>query len=180
MFLLAIVISFLIGTGITAALLHSDRAAEHPVPLENGQTVDLSPFGFTLRVPETYNIRDLTEDGSTAWLALILGDETDQFYIYSYLNDSADTIDDYEPLDMIRYYMQSGCDQVRTYTFGGRTFVSYRAAIESLTGDEYWTVFETWNPDLHLVIETQMSINRLLPILATFSFTDDHASLPAS
>ena len=72
---------------------------------------------------------------------------------------------------MIRYYMQSGCDQVRTRTMGGRTFISYRAMIKSLTGDEDWYVYETWDTDQHLILETRMLPASFLPILASITFT---------
>jgi dTMP kinase len=49
---------------------------------------------------------------------------------------------------------------------------AYRAAVETALGDEYWTVYETWNPRRHLVIETQLEPGAVLPILATFSFNE--------
>lgn len=147
-----------------------DRLEEHPALLQGGQTIDLSSFGFTLQVPESYSLSDLTEAGSSR-LTVVLGNAEDSFYIYCYPNEAMDSIENVSHLDMVRYYMRSGCDQVRPRALGGRTFISYRALIKSLTGDEDWYVYETWDPDQHLIFETRMLPASMLPILSTIKFT---------
>lgn len=169
-YILALTLCFAIGLAFTRVLSVSDEKTEHPSPLEGGQLLDLSSFGFTLRVPDTWQWSDVTQEDSL--LSLALGNAQEQMSLYLTRNPSGDDIASVPATALIRYYMDSGCDRVRTHEFGGCLFVTYRAAVETALGDEYWTVYETWNPRRHLVIETQLEPGAVLPILATFSFNE--------
>ncbi len=168
----------LLGFLLIGLFIFTDNLEEHPAALRDGQTIDLTPFGFSLQVPGNFSLSDLTEAGSSR-LTLALGNEQDSFYIYCYPNEERDSIEDCTHLDMVRFYMQSGCDLVRPRTLGGRTFISYRAIIESMTGNEDWYVYETWDPSQHLIFETRMLPASFLPIITTIQFAEPVNRLPA-
>lgn len=168
---LSLLAAFFIGCLLALCLRELDRMDSKVTPI-TGKLLDLSSFGFTMTIPDDYSTSDLTEPGGEALLSMGVGTDKEQLFIYCYENESDDHIDDYDPLDIYRYYQSAGCDEVKMQTLGGTSFISYRASVETETGREYWYEYETWNPELHLVFETKMASHRVLPILVTLTFLD--------
>lgn len=167
---------FALGCGAALILRAYDRQADTPTPLTGGQLLDLSAFGFTLRVPDAYALYDLTQDhlssGGDALFAGCASGEGQTLYLYCYRNEQGDAIDDYAEQELVTYYVSAGGEDVRTRTLGGRRFICYSAQVLSDEDGEaqLWHTYETWDGELHLVFETQLAARDALPMLATLEF----------
>ena len=172
----ALAVFFALGCGAALGLRAYDRQADTPAPLEGGQLLDLSAFGFTLRAPETFALYDLTQDhlaaGGDALFSGCASGDGQTLYLYCYRNDQGDAIDDYAEQELVTYYVNAGCEDVRTRTLGGRRFICYSAQVYSDEAGEVqiWHTYETWDGAMQLVFETQMPARDVLPMLATLQF----------
>lgn len=171
----ALAVCFLLGFG-GAMLLRSIDS--RPVkPLEGGQTLDFTNFGFTLRAPENAILRDHTQEnaaegGDALYAGSITTEEDGVLYVFCYENLSHDSLSGYAEQDVVTHYMSAGATDVRMRDFGGKPFIGYRAAIVGTDGEQLWDTYETWDQSLQITFETRMSPEDVLPILSTIEFTD--------
>lgn len=169
----ALLCCFALGFGATLILKSIDS---RPIqPLEGGQTLDFSNFGFTMRVPENAILRDHTEDnmnegGDALYAGSITTEEDGVLYVFCYENLSGDSLRKYSDQEVVTHYMSAGATDVRMRSFGGRPFIGYRATILGTDGEQHWDTYETWDEKLQITFETRMSPEDVLPILATISF----------
>ncbi|MBR5561102.1 MAG: hypothetical protein IKU73_06795 [Clostridia bacterium] len=175
LYVLALVLCFVLGFGATLILKTLDS---RPIPpLEGGQTLDFSNFGFTLRAPESAILRDHTEDnlnegGDALYAGSITTEEDGVLYVFCYENLSGDSLSGYSEQEVVTHYMSAGATDVRMRTFGGRPFIGYRASIVGTDGEQLWDTYETWDEKLQITFETRMTPEDVLPILATLTFSD--------
>ena len=172
----ALLAFFVLGCGAALVLRAYDARMDSPAPLDGGKTLDLSAFGFTLRVPQTYALYDLTQDhlasGGDALFAGCAEGDGRALFLYCYTNMQGDAISDYDEQELVTYYTGAGCEDVRTRTLAGRRFICYSAQAQTEADSAFstWHAYETWDETLQLVFETQMSASEILPILATLQF----------
>ena len=173
LYILALVVCFALGCAVSLGLKLFDSQAIRP--LKGGQLLDLSAFGFTLRVPEDAVIGDHTQDnaklGGNALYAGSAGGKDGTLYLFCYENETGDRLADYPDQNVVTYYMSAGATSVRTRIIGGRKFVCYRATVLTEQGEQTWDTYETWDETLQISFETQMAEGVVLPILATLEFT---------
>ena len=175
LYVLALILCFALGFGATLILKTLDS---RPIePLEGGQTLDFSSFGFTLRAPESAILRDHTEDnlsegGDALYAGSITTEEDGVLYVFCYENLSGDSLSGYTDQEVVTHYMSAGATDVRMRTFGGRPFIGYRASIVGTDGEQLWDTYETWDEKLQITFETRMTPEDVLPILATLTFSD--------
>jgi len=179
-FFAAVMCCLLIGCAATLALHLFDTRYDLPAPLEDGQTIDFSAYGFTLTVPDTYALNDYTTnnfaEGDHALFAGCAYGGGQELYVYCYENGQGDRIDAYPEQELVTHYAGAGGQDVRTRTLGGRRFICYRAQIAAQEGTELWNTYETWDERFHIVFETRMRSWDALAILQTITFpTDDSA-----
>ena len=169
----ALLCCFALGFGATLILKSIDS---RPIqPLEGGQTLDFSNFGFTMRAPENAILRDHTQDnqsegGDALYAGSITTEEDGVLYVFCYENLSRDSLREYSDQEVVTHYMSAGATDVRMRSFGGRPFIGYRATILGTDGEQHWDTYETWDEKLQITFETRMSPEDVLPILATISF----------
>lgn len=175
-YILAVVLFFLIGCGVAIGLNTYDQYHERITPISDGQTIDFSAYGFSLTVPDDFALNDYTTnnsaEGGNALFAGCAYGEVGELYIFCYANESGDNLSQYKAQDVVRYYMSSGATDVRMRTLGGRSFICYRATVETSNGEETWDTYETWDNDIQISFETRIDPEDVLPILATLSFTN--------
>ena len=174
LYLAALAAFFLLGCGTAFVLRALDIKADSPAPLEGGQALSLP--GLTLRVPESYFLEDYTEltDEADVLFTVIAQDGAQALYLHGYTNEQGDTISDYPEQELVTYYTHAGCEEVRTRVIGGRRFICYSAQAQADDGRyQIWYAYETWDAALHLVIETNMYSQDVLPILMTMEFTEE-------
>ncbi|MBR3794496.1 MAG: hypothetical protein IKK34_00505 [Clostridia bacterium] len=166
---------FALGFGATMILKSLDS---RPIkPLEGGQTLDFSSFGFTMRAPENAILRDHTEDnasegGDALYAGSISTEEDGVLYVFCYENLSRDSLNAYSEQEVVTHYMSMGATDVRMREFGGRRFIAYRATILGTDGEQKWDTYETWDEKLQITFETRMNPEKALPMLATLTFSD--------
>lgn len=176
LYILSLIIFFLLGFGATLILKTIDS---QPIrPLEGGQILDFSNFGFTMRAPESAILRDHTQDnqidgGDALYAGSITTEEDGVLYVFCYENLSGDSLDGYSDQEVVTHYMNAGATDVRMREFGGRPFIGYRASILGTDGEQLWDTYETWNEKLQITFETRMRPETVLPILATLTFSDE-------
>ena len=173
LYLLALAAAFIIGCGAVAALFYMD--SHEYTPLEGGQSVSFADFGFSLSVPEDFRIFDETQArldaGNDVLYAGRLGKDDTVLHLYCYENTEGDDLAAHDPQDVVTHYMSAGAAEVRMRDFGGRPFICYRAEVLAEDkGIEIWDAYETWNPRVQIVFETQAAPRDVLPILATIQF----------
>lgn len=161
--------------GFCATLILKSIDSKPIEPLEGGQTLDFSNFGFTMRVPENAILRDHTEDnmnegGDALYAGSITTEEDGVLYVFCYENLSGDSLSEYSEQEVVTHYMNAGATDVRMRDFGGKRFISYRAAILGTDGEQRWDTYETWDEKLQITFETRMHPDVALPILATLAF----------
>ena len=176
LYILTLVVCFLFGLLFTLGLRMMDMRSVKP--LQGGQTLAYTDFGFTMRVPETSIVRDHTEENYQGGAdALYAGSITTQedgvLYLFCYENTEHDNLAAHDERDVVAHYMSAGATQVRTREFGGRRFICYRASILGPDGEELWDTYETWDERLQITFETRMSPDNVLPILATIVFSEN-------
>ena len=175
--LLAFFVCILFGCGTVLILRTYDHFMDDPAPITGGQLLSSPSLGISLRFPEAWELNDNTpeamEDNNDILYAVsATGPNGRALYLYVYLNEQGDHIDAYSDQELVSYYMHSGCDDVRMRTLSDRRFICYRAAVETENGNEYWHAYETWDPSVHIVFETQMLSSGTLPILRTLTLSD--------
>ncbi len=174
-FIAAFLCCFLIGCGAALTLHLFDTYFDMPEPLEGGQAIDFSAYGFTLTVPDTYSLNDYTTnnfaEGGDALFAGCAYGSGQELYIYCYANPQQDDISAYSEQELVTHYTAAGGQEVRTRTLGGRRFICYRAEVYTENGFETWDTYETWDKDIHIVFETRMNPWDVLPMLQTITFT---------
>ena len=172
-----LIIAFFLA-GCAAALLMSayDARSERIRPMEGGQLLDLSAFGFTLMTPEGWQTADYTdqnhESGGAAVFPGCTGTQGSALYIFCYDNENGDSLENYAPKELFRYYMSAGAQDVRLRTLGGRRFIEYSALVQREDKIETWFTYETWDAARQITFETQIPARDVLPILATITFTE--------
>lgn len=175
LYILSLIAFFLLGCVIALGLYTYDTCAQHITPLQGGQTIDFSAYGFSLTVPEGYSLNDYTTnnhaEGGSALFAGCAYTEGEELYLFCYENESGDNLADYEEQQVVSYYMSAGATHVRMRTFGDRPFIEYLMSVDTPEGEELWYTYETWNEDIQITFETQMAQSAVLPILATIRFT---------
>ena len=174
-YILALIVCFLLGMALALGLRALDMRTI--APLEGGQTLEFTDFGFTMRVPETAVLRDHTEEnyqngGDALYAGSITTQEDGVLYVFCYENAALDNILSYPQKELIHHYMSAGATDVRMREFGSRSFVCYRAAITGPAGPELWDTYETWNETVQITFETRMSPDTALPLLFTMDFAD--------
>lgn len=174
-FIASLMICFLFGCCATLALHLFDTHFDLPKPLEGGQTIDFSAYGFTLTVPDHFALNDYTQnhrdEGGNALFAGCTYGGGQELYIYCYENAQGDDLAAYSEQTLVSHYMSAGAQDVRIRTFGGRPFVCYRAEATVQGRIEIWDTYETWDEAIHLVFETRMNPWDVLPSLQTITFT---------
>ena len=174
-FLAAVLCCLLLGCAATLAIHVYDTVFDMPAPLEGGQTIDFSAYGFTLTVPDGYALNDYTTnhfaEGGDALFAGCAYAQGSELYIYCYDNPEQDNIQTYSEQELVAHYMSAGAQEVRIRTLGGRRFICYRTEVSAENGPETWDTYETWNEDTHIVFETRMNPWDVLPMLQTITFT---------
>ena len=171
----ALLCCFAFGFGATLILKTLDS---RPIePLEGGQTLDFSNFGFTMRAPETAILRDHTEDnanegGDALYAGSIATEEDGVLYVFCYENLGGDSLKEYSEQEVVTHYMSAGATDVRMREFGGQPFVCYSASVIGTDGEQRWDTYETWDEKLQITFETRMTPEIVLPILATLTFSD--------
>lgn len=174
-FLAALLCCFLFGCFATLCVHLYDLYFDMPAPLESGQTIDFSAYGFTLTVPDGYALNDYTTnnfaEGGDALFAGCAYADGQELYIYCYDNPMGDDITAYSEQELVTHYTTAGALEVRTRTLGGRRFICYRIEVQGEDGHETWDTYETWNEDMHIVFETRMRPWDVLSILQTITFT---------
>ena len=175
-YLAALLAVFLLGCGAALALRAYDQRLDAPAPLSGGKALDLSAFGFTLRVPQEFTLHDTTpatspSDGGALFSGCAEGGDQ-ALYLYCYKNDQGDSIDGYTEQELVTYYMSAGCADVRTRELGGRRFICYSAQAEVDGETQTWRCYETWDASTQLVFETRMAAKDTLAILATIEFVE--------
>lgn len=174
LYIAALIACFLLGAGGALVLRMIDARAI--TPLSGGQEMDFPEFGFTLSVPQDFRLFDHTDEnyasGGNALYAAALAGNEDILYLFCYENETGDRLADHSEQDVVSHYMRAGASDVRMRSFGGRRFICYLANVEGEHGVETWYSCETWDETLQIVFETDMPPERVLPILATLSFTD--------
>ncbi|MBQ8619421.1 MAG: hypothetical protein IJ418_18220 [Clostridia bacterium] len=172
LYILSLVLCFAVGCGVTLYLRYTD--AQEITPLSGGQTWDLGPFGFTMRVPEDAIIADHSrENAELGGNALYAGSSSGKdgtLYLFCYENETGDNLESYPDQDVVSYYMGAGATSVRTRMIAGRKFVCYRAQVLTEEGEQAWDTYETWDEKLQISFETQMDESVVLPLLATIKF----------
>jgi len=172
-YILALLVCFLLGMALALVMRSLDMRKIKP--LEGGQHLPYSDFGFSMRIPNTAIVRDHTLDnlesgGDALYAGSITTQEDGVLYLFCYENVSADSIDLYPKQDVVSHYMSAGATQVRFRDLGGRQFICYRASVLGPDGEQLWDTYETWDENIHLVFETRMNPWDVLPILQTVSF----------
>lgn len=175
LYILSLIVCFSLGLCTTLILKSIDSKPINP--LEGGQTLDFSDFGFTMRVPENAILRDHTQDnqsdgGDALYAGSITTEEDGVLYVFCYENLSGDSLDGYSEQEVVTHYMNAGATDVRMREFGGRPFIGYRASILGTDGEQLWDTYETWNEKLQITFETRMRPETVLPILATLTFSN--------
>lgn len=177
LYVAALLLCFLMGCGVALTLRALDMRDEAIAPLESGQTIDFTEYGFTLDVPEGYSLNDYTTgnhaEGGDALFAGCAYGAGNELYIYCYANGTGDSVGDYTPQELVNYYVSEGADDVRLRELGGRRFICYAATVESAEGAQRWYLYETWDEAHQLTFETRMPPETALPILGTLSFPAD-------
>ncbi len=173
----ALLLCFLMGCGIALALRALDMRDEAVAPLEGGQTMDFTEYGFTLTVPEGYRLNDYTTgnhaEGGDALFAGCAYEAESELYIYCYANETGDSASDYTQQELVNYYVSQGASDVRLRDLGGRRFICYAATVQDAEGAQRWYLYETWDETHQLTFETRMPPEAALPILKTLSFPAD-------
>lgn len=177
LYILSLIAFFLLGCVVALGLYTYDKYTEHITPLEGGQAIDFSAYGFALTVPDGYSLNDYTAnnhaEGGSALFAGCAYAEGEELYIFCYENESGDNLAAYEERDVVSHYMSAGATNVRMRTLGGRPFIGYLMSVTTPEGEELWYTYETWDEGLQITFETQMAESAVLPILATIDFTAD-------
>ena len=173
LYLLALAVCFLIGCGAVLALSYMD--SHEYAPLEGGKAVEFTDCGFTMSMPEDYRVFDQTQAsldaGNDVLYAGRLGKDDTVLHLYCYENTAGDDLAAHDPQDVVTHYMSAGAAEVRMRDFGGRPFICYRAEVLAEDkGFQIWDAYETWNPRVQIVFETQAAPRDVLPILATIQF----------
>ena len=173
-YLAALLCCVLLGCGVVLCLHLYDTHFDMPAPLSGGQTIDFSSYGFTLTVPDGYALNDYTTnnfaEGGDALFAGCAYGGGQELYIFCYANAQGDSIHDYSEQELVSHYSAAGALEVRTRSFSGRQFITYRSEVHTENGLETWDSYETWDKDIHLVFETRMNPWDALPILQTITF----------
>ena len=177
LYILGLFACFLLGCTLALGLRAWDAHNDRIVPISIGQTIDFSAYGFHLTVPEGYALNDYTtnnhaEGGSALFAGCAYGAGA-ELYIFCYANETGDDIRSYSEQELVSYYMSMGASSARIRTLGGRPFITYRVAVNTDNGIEYWDTYETWDSGFQLTVETQMAAEDVLPILATLNFTTE-------
>lgn len=166
---------FLLGCIVALAMRAYDLREAAPTPIEGGQTIDFSTYGFSLTVPDGYSLNDYTannrSEGGDALFAGCAYDGEDELYIFCYQNASGDNLAAYDEQQVVTHYVGQGCRDVRTRTLGGRRFICYRTDVQTPDGAQTWDTYETWDETIQISFETRMAPADVLPILATIAFT---------
>lgn len=172
LYILALIVCFLVGCGVALGFKIAD--SQEITPMKDGQAWDLSAFGFSMRVPEEAAIADHTREnaelGGNALYAGSAAGKDGTLYLFCYENETGDSLADYPDQDVVSYYMSAGATSVRTRIIGGRRFICYRAVVLTDEGEQTWDTYETWDEQLQISFETQMSPDTVLPIIATIEF----------
>lgn len=173
-YILALLVCFLLGMALALGMRMLDMRRIKPI--EGGQHLSYSDFGFSMRVPDSAIVRDHTLDnlesgGNALYAGSITTQEDGVLYLFCYENVSADSIDLYPKQDVVSHYMSAGATQVRFRDLGGRQFICYRASVLGPDGEQLWDTYETWNERIQISFETRMSPDDVLPILATLDFS---------
>lgn len=175
-YIAALVCCFLVGCGIALGLQAYDKHTDDINPIENGQTIDFSAYGFNLTVPEDFSLNDYTTnnqaEGGKALFAGCTYGTAGELYLFCYENESHDDLSSYSQKEVISYYMQAGMEDVRMRTLGGRPFITYRAIVQRDDTLEDWYTYETWDEDIQISFETRMTPAQVLPILTTLTFVN--------
>lgn len=170
-YLAAVTVAFLLGCAGALGLRAYDLRADSPQPLTGGALHALP--GLTLRLPDGFSLANLADERAAAdgvlFDALAQGDEG-TLLLHGYANAQGDDIAGYAERQLVAYYVNAGCRDVRTRTLSGRRFVCYGALANAADEPQLWHVYETWDAALHLVIETQLPPRDALPILSTIEF----------
>ena len=173
LYILALILCFAVGCGVTAVLRTID--AQEIKPLSGGQVWDLSTFGLRLRVPQDAVIadhsRENAEQGGNALYAGSSAGKDGTLYLFCYENETGDRLDDHDDQAVVSHYMSAGASSVRTRILNGRKFICYRAHVLTEEGEQAWDTYETWDEKLQVSFETQMDESVVLPILATIDFS---------
>jgi len=173
-YILALLVCFLLGMALALVMRSLDMRKIKP--LEGGQHLPYSDFGFSMRIPNTAIVRDHTLDnlesgGDALYAGSITTQEDGVLYLFCYENTAQDSLENHREQDVVSHYMSAGANDVRIRDFGGRPFVCYRANVLGTDGEQLWDTYETWNERIQISFETRMASDDVLPILATLDFS---------
>lgn len=173
----ALLLCFAVGCAAALALRALDAKDAAIAPIDGGQTLDFTEYGFTLTVPGGFALSDYTTnnhaEGGDALFAGCAHAPGSELYIYCYPNGEGDAITDYREQELVDYYVSAGADDVRLRELGGRRFVCYAATVQLGDEAQRWYLYETWDAHHQVTFETQLPAQDALPILKTLFFPGD-------
>ncbi len=164
-YLAALVVCFFLGCGIVFVLRAYDRYMNAITPLEEGERLDLSAYGFSLIIPNGCTLIPYDSNDDVRF-AGSLSDQS--LYLFCYDNAYGDQIDDYTDQELVSFAVQAGYKDVRMRTLGGQRFICYSEKFLQDSGTLH--SYETWNAQWRLIIETPVSAREILPVLLTLQF----------